>query len=444
MKLLKQYSLVLSIFLSFFLLIGCNDDASSNSPENKKEDTSKSEQRKSESDDDTFQNHTDLLSLDPSSIDESLFNIVDFEDKPSPLHYYTSFAYNGAFILADDDINVFYDYQSGSKFNLSSDVEWLKSRAENDSVIDVFSNGLSYLFEPYYYINLAYKGGKEAIVQVDLTSGNVEHITDVDGPSTLAKKDDTLYITNNNKLFAIDVNSKEIIWEIEDELAQLFGYAELHATENALIYESDYGLIAFSREDGTKLFEEDGVYRDIAIDGNTFYALLDEGDGFSEAFYKIVEFDDLEGKKDTLIETPQVQGPYNVHDINLELLNDIFYIKFESGVLAYDKASQEQLWALSVGDIQDSSETGDDNDYWFSLAYADDKIYTLTEKSNVARETDNFLTIIDATTGEMLGHYSFGSGGALGPFVDKASGNVFVYMNHFEKEEAKAYILTNE
>ncbi|MDO6750044.1 hypothetical protein Q4563_22580, partial [Gilvimarinus sp. 1_MG-2023] len=79
------------------------------------------------------------------------------------------------------------------------------------------------------------------------------------------------------------------------------------------------------------------------VDGSTFYALADEADAFSDSLYKVVEFDDQEGKKETIIEAPEVEEPYEIGEIKLDLVDDLLYITVENGILTYDINSHEQL-----------------------------------------------------------------------------------------------------
>ena len=61
----------------------------------------------------------------------------------------------------------------------------------------------------------------------------------------MVKKDDILYVVNSDRLFALNLNTKEIIWETTGDVELSTGYAELHVTDNSLIYEDQYGLSAF-------------------------------------------------------------------------------------------------------------------------------------------------------------------------------------------------------
>ncbi len=428
--------------MMILIVAGCN-----NTDENEIDNEGNNDSSDETKDDDTEESggpshHIDLLTVEETPFDESLFEVVDFESALAPNDYYYSFASSGALVMGNENHSVFFDYQTGDRLSLETDVEWLEGRAES-SIVNSSSGTWPFLFDHYYYLQ-GYEDGTNKIVQVDLSTGEIEYLVDTDGASDMVKKDGILYFVNSDRLFAFDTNTKETIWETTGDVELSMGYAELHVTDHSLVYEDQYGLTAFDLNDGTKLFEEEGVFRDVAVAGSTFYALVDEADVFADSLYKVVEFDDQEGRKETIIEAPEVEQPYDIGEIKLDLVHDNLYITVENGILTYDMNSHEPLWSVSVGDLMDRSETGDDYNYWFSAGITDNHIYAFTEKSNVAREGDNFLTVIDSQTGEVKDQYAFGNGIGAGPIIDEANGNVIVYLRYFNVEEAQGFVLPIE
>ena len=59
-----------------------------------------------------------------------------------------------------------------------------------------------------------------------------------------------------------------------------------------------------------------------------------------------MEFDDKEGRKDTIIEAPEVERPYEIGEIKLDLVDDNLYITVENGILTYDINTHEPLWLV--------------------------------------------------------------------------------------------------
>ena len=443
----KRFYLPILLLVSILIAAGCNNSNGNEENSGESNETSAEENNAEKTDKEengASGHHTDLLTVEGTPFDESLFEVVDFESDPSPNDYYYQYASSGALAMGGENHSIFFDYRTGERLSLETDVERLKGRAES-SIVNTDSYTWPFLFGNYYYLQ-GNDVGTNKIIQVDLSTGEIEDLADADGPSDMVKKDDILYIISADKLSALDTNTKETIWETTGEVELSTGYAELHATDHALIYEDQYGLTAFDIKDGTKLFEEEGVFRDVAVDGSTFYALADEADAFSDSLYKVVEFDDQEGKKETIIEAPEVEEPYEIGEIKLDLVDDLLYITVENGILTYDINSHEQLWSVSVGDLKDRSETetGDDYNYWFSAGITGNHVYAFTEKSNVANDRDNFLTVIDSKTGEVKNQYSFGKAIGAGPIIDEENGNVMVYLQYFNDEGAQGFILPIE
>lgn len=444
-----RFFYMIFVLILIVILSACSDDSSKdtttetkdNNVEKEKEE-SKEASSEEESDDNDKEkesesqafSHINLLNEEPISVDSANVDVVDIGKGPKPTDYNYFAASHGIFILESNDRNRLMDYETGEGIELISDLD---SHLVDKSVISSDMHSESFLFEDKYYVTLRDTDGDYPLTEVDLMTGEVEKLININPGSQMTKKDDILYVMEGDNLFAVDFDTEDKLWEVavDDDL-----YGSMYATDNAILLASPYGLAAFSIEDGDILYEEDEYYYDIKVDGNTFYALIDDL-STTDKILRIVEFDDLEGKREELIEAPAIDYPYEEYRITIELINDIFYIYFESGIFAFDANNYEHLWTVSVGDnVEDRRDTDDDFNYDFYAAFGKEHIYTVTEKFSSTKEGDNFVSIIDAKTGDVLEHYSIGDGRVAGPFADQEKEQVFVYIHDFYGDDAEARV----
>lgn len=450
MHTMLRKSLFFMITMLFVLVVSaCGDkkEEADAQPEDKDNEARADESDSSKSDEeedggDEGGSVINLIDEESENIESAGFETVEFDSPHSPKGHYESEASNGVLILSTDDSSSFIDYENGSDVTLNTSNEDMESAAKQGKVSsdDVSEN---FLFGDTFYF-IRYSQEDTRIMEVDVNSGDIEEIAETETSSVMDKKDGILYVGTEDTLYAVDVDKKETIWEVDTDIGD-FGYPTLHVMDNTVILEGMDGIAGFSREDGEELFAEDGIYYDGVADGSTFYALLDETDDYSETNLKVIAFDE-EGNQKVLIEAPTIDGPYEEYRVTLDMRDGQFYIHFENGMFAYDAKNYELLWTTAAGNIEDRDDTEDDFNYEFFSAYGDDRIYTLTEKYSAVEEGDNFFSIMDAETGDVKAHYSLGgeTETVLGPYVDEEKGKAFVYLYNHEKDKGKVYILPME
>jgi len=448
----KIFYYVVFVLFFIFILSACsnenNDDTPSESEETSEtesEEASVDESEEEPEEEDTNESdqqtvsHLNLLDEESSPVDACNFALVEFELTTSPTDYYDSDVANEVVIFESNDWNVLIDYETGEGFELESDLE---SHQVDGEAISGDSHTERFLFGDKYYVTL-YNQGDPLLAEVDLNTGAVEPLINIDTESLITKQDDILYILEGDaNLFALDLETKDKLWE-ESIDPEVYGYPSLHVTENAILLKSFYGLYAYSIDDGELLYEEDDNYYAINVDdGETFYALIDKEEGTS-AELAVLEFNDMDGKQGELFEMPTIEMPYEEYRLNVELIDDIFYVHFESGIFAYDANTYDHLWTISVGDnLEDRRDTDDDYDYEFYSTSGQDYIYTVIEKTNTARDRDAFISVIDAKTADVVEHYSLGEGRTSGPFVDPESEKAFMYFRDLDDDpNAEAYFM---
>lgn len=383
------------------------------------------------------------------SIEEGNFEVVTFEDAVHPNDYYYFFASNGTLIFENDDRAIFTDYQTGSRVNINPVDEETQNQADEGNL-----NTWEYsaLYDNTYYFDyfrptdtVVYDHDDIALYEIDVVTNEMIEIADAeDSVITTTKKDDILYIAEAERIYALDVNSGDTLWETEVGISDMWN-PNLYVTDNSLIAMNLEEMTVYSLENGEKLFEETGLYYDLAADGDMFYTLANVSSGVDYEL-QIISYHETDGKQEELTEPIEIDMPYEDQNITIDRKNNFFYVHVENGVLAYDKDSYKLIWATATGEIEKRDATDDDFTYDVRAVYGDNNIYTFTEAlSNTRGEGENFFSILDATTGEVKEHYSLGNGDAVGPFLDEETGKVFVYYyDTFNDDVGMAYILDAE
>lgn len=437
---LRKGMILLITLLLVLIISACGDDDKTQSEDDK--DGSETGEKEDANDTGDEGNTISLIDESPTDIDEADFEEVEMKTVTPSRGFYTSGAYDGKLLFADDELASFSDYETGERLELNTSIENMENKADKGAA-RISNTAPAYLFDDKYYFTRASQG-ENSIMEIDLNSEDIKEITESEESSIMAKDDDVLYVGDDDNMYALDLEDDEIVWETDDGMDGE-GYIDMHVTDNSLIVEGTNGLEGYSLEDGEKLFSEEGIFYDVATDGDTFYALYDDIEDFSETVFQVIAFDDTDGKQDVLLESPTIEGPYEEDRLTLDLRNGQFYIHFENGMFVYDADSYDLLWTASVGDLEDRDETGDDNNYDFYAAYGDEEVYAVTEMFDQGARGEFFFSIMDAATGEVKEHYSLGDIDGSGPYLDEKKENIVLHERQIEEniddETAKVYII---
>jgi len=267
----------------------------------------------------------------------------------------------------------------------------------------------------------------------------MDKVADVGEIYLIEKNDGILYLADEDSIYAIDADTKEVVWEVDTVLSSSW-YPKLHTTDNSLIFTSLEKIISLSMETGEVLYEEDGYFYGGKGDGETFYALMDDEAMMGDYQLQIVAFDESDGRQEALTEPLEIDMPYDEFNVNLGLAGDQVLIQLENGLVAYNADTFDLVWTVSAGEIADRGETGNDSRYEVFSVIGEQYIYALTEVSG--DEDDHLFTVIDVSTGEITEHYSLGEGRAAGPYLDGIKENIVVYF--YSDEQAWSYTLDAE
>lgn len=386
--------------------------------------------------------YTNLEEVEPAAITEGEFEAVEFEDNPSPKMYYHSNASNGLLIMENDDRFSFLDYMEGKKVGFSTSIENFESDAEDG---DFFHSNAMYteIWDDKYYFTASIPVGdnqferEHALLELDLESREIREILPEEGFDALAKKDNILFVGTGERIYAVDLETNEIIWENDTGISSGW-YPQFSLTDNNLVFSSWEILEVYSQETGELIYEDTGFFYDVETDGDMFYGLINAAD-YGDGEVQIVSFHETEGFQEELTESVEVDHVYDEHDVTLDLVNGQLFAKMENGILAYDVATYEHLWTTAYGTMDDR-EPDDDGIHSYTMhnVYTDDYIYAYTDGLGRSADSKHLFSIIDAATGEVLEHYNLGSNAAAGPFLDEATGKVMMYYS--EDQQSTAYM----
>ncbi|GGN57040.1 hypothetical protein [Oceanobacillus indicireducens] len=448
LKKIKILTYPLMLLFILLLLSACGDDdtneAEKSEPDDPdtadvEEDTGNDESNKSVTTGEAA--FTALENLEATAITDGDFEAVMIEEGPSPNNYYHSIASNGLLIMEDNDTSLYMDYLEGTWGGLTTSIESLESDAEKGRITHSNNSYTEILDEKYYFISSLPIGDNEfdrenALLELDMESREIREILPEEGFNTIAKNGDTLFVGTDERIYAIDLETNEILWENDDGISSSW-FPQFSLTDNNIVFSSWEILEVYSQETGELIYEDEGFFYDVATDGDMFYGLMNVSD-YGDGEIQIISFHEEDGRQEELTEAAPIDHVYDENNVTLDLINNRFFVKVENGILAYDASSYDHLWTDAYGTIDDQ-DTNDDFSYYMYSAYSDDYIYIYTEAlGSASTDSKNLFSVLDAATGEVLEHYHLGSDAAAGPFLDEATGKVMIYYN--EGDTSTAYI----
>ena len=430
------------LLLIVFGLAACSDDSDTSDANG--ETTEENEEQEAQNDEASGDSNEEvapanLLDFDTSNFEDADHQTITFNDNYRiPEHPSLTFASNETFILGGNWQNYFYDYLNGKMRNFD-----LNGFGDPMQANDSFA--MSYVFGDYFYtINNEDKDNFDQlhIVEINIKTGEKKVLTPVDSIPLLAKKGNTLFAADGEKIFAFDTNKGEMVWE--HPLDTQISLSEVQATENAIILLWNEGLAVYQQSDGKKQYEAEGYFYKLAVDGEHFYVTEESEEtitDFDKSMLNVYKFNENEADPERLFTASEVQTPSEYGDHKIDIENDTIYIKSTYGISAYDKNNGDSLWYVSVGDglVQELDVSKPSHDD-FDTAYHNGKVYTRTTIWQSGAE-ETLFTVIDGETGEMTENYSFGRGEAYGPVIDGDRALVFHLV---EDENAKMYIIADE
>lgn len=384
-----------------------------------------------------------LEEIEAEPITEGDFDVVEFEDSPSPKTYYLSSASNGLLIMEDDNSFSFLDYFEGKKTGFTTSIENFEKDAADGSFYHENAMLNEILDENYYFTGRipasdSETNRKEALLELDTETREIrEIIPDDEGFQALAKRENVLFVGTSERIYAVDLEKNEILWENDEGIASDW-YPQLSLTENNLVFSSWEILEVYSQETGELIYEDTGFFYDVETDGDMFYGLVNPAD-YGEGEIQIVSFHETDGFQEELTDVVEIDHVYSEFDVTLDLVDDRLYAKMENGILAYDANTYDHLWTAAYGTIEDRETEDGMHTYTMHTVYTDDYIYAYTDGlPNTSADAEHLFSVIDPATGEVLEHYHLGSDAAAGPFLDEGEGTVMMYYN--EDQQSTAYI----
>ena len=447
LKKILTYPLMLLFIL--LLLSACGDDDTNAAEESEPDDPDTAEVEEDTGNDESNESDTTgdaafiaLEDLEATDIADGDFEMVEIEKGPSPKNYYHSNASNGLLIMEDDNTSLYMDYLKGTRGGLTTSIEALESDAEKGDISHSNSIYTEILDEKYYFISSLPVGDNEfdrenALLELDMESREIREILPEEGFSTIAKNEDTLFVGTSERIYAIDLETNEILWENDTGISSSW-YPQFSLTDNNLVFSSWEILEVYSQETGELIYEDEGFFYDVETDGDVFYGLVNASD-YGDGEIQIVSFHETDGMQDELTEVVEIDHVYDEHDVTLDLVNGRLFVKMENGIMAYDANTYELLWTDAYGTIADKETEEDNHTYRMYNVYKDDYIYTYTDGlGSVSTPSKHLFSVIDAATGEVLEHYNLGSDAAAGPFLDEGAGKIMIYYN--EDDTSTAYI----
>src|SRR5699024_8957650 len=295
----------------------------------------------------------------------------------------------------------------------------------------------------YNYYTISDKEDSEdlQIVEIKIGTGKKKVLTSVDDVPILTKKNDNLFVITDEEIFAYDTKQEEEVWE--EELNGDYAIADAKVTDKEIILFGDEGLQVFNQDDGEELYEEEGLFYDVAVDGDQFFVAEESKDtmsDFDKSRIHIQRFEAESGKHKELLTTPELNKPEDDGDLKLDVDGDMLYVKSLLGISGYDKTNPKTQWHVTIGDDLYQEITGDEPLHdAFDTAYLNGKVYVHTS-DEIDEEDKELLTIIDGKTGKMKENYAFGGGTAFGPAIDDDK----VVLFHLpEKGERNMYIISD-
>lgn len=171
--------------------------------------------------------------------------------------------------------------------------------------------------------------------------------------------------------------------------------------------------------------------RDKFVRELTEEALLDDNQ------WHVLKFNENIEEPEELFTTPEMEQRFESEHVELDIDENMIYIKLEYGLLAYDKQELSQKWATAINGEFDTPPI-DEPSYDFETDYYNGDVYTRVQMTEAGEKNETILAIIDGKTGEMKENYTIKDGNTFGPLFDGES--VVVFYNSRESPP-KVYIL---
>src|SRR5699024_10459674 len=132
----------------------------------------------------------------------------------------------------------------------------------------------------YYTISDKEDSDDLQIVEIKIGTGKKKVLTSVDDVPILTKKNDNLFVITDEEIFAYDTKQEEEVWE--EELNRDYAITDAKVTDKEIILFGDEGLQVFNQDDGEELYEEEGLFYDVAVDGDQFFVAEESKDTMSD------------------------------------------------------------------------------------------------------------------------------------------------------------------
>lgn len=419
-------------------LIACSDDSEPAEVEADEEIEEGEQETNTADESNTDTMVANLLEWETTDFDASDNEVYSFDEIGLPEHVFQTAARNGTIVLSGDTDSYYYDYLNGtmSDFELDADGRPIQRNA---------TYGTSYFFDEYHYtINNEDLDNRDQnhLVEVDIATGDKKVLTPIDSVPTLSQSGDFIIWDSDGRIGAFNVKEEEEQWEIEPDVD--LSFANVYATDNAVVLQGDEGLAVYSASDGELMYEYEAetYLHYIGTDGNDFYVTEESEEtmnNLNESIVHVYQFKDGEETPEKLLTTPEVARGDGIDELRLEIEDDTLYLKSKYGISAYDKNDGQALWHTAIGDglVQETDVGGPSHDD-FEVVYNNDVVYVRTTL-NEQGINKNIFTVIDGKTGEMKENYDLSDGNAYGPAID--TNQALVFHTDSEEDNAKVYVI---
>src|SRR5699024_2587130 len=135
-----------------------------------------------------------------------------------------------------------------------------------------------------------------ALLELDMESREIREILPEEGFNTIAKNEDTLFVGTDERIYAIDLETNEILWENDDGISSSW-FPQFSLTDNNIVFSSWEILEVYSQETGELIYEDEGFFYDVATDGDMFYGLMNVSD-YGDGEIQIISFHEEDGRQE--------------------------------------------------------------------------------------------------------------------------------------------------
>src|SRR5699024_11111287 len=129
-------------------------------------------------------------------------------------------------------------------------------------------------------------------------------------------------------------------------------------------------------------YEEEGLFYDVAVDGDQFFVAEESEDtmsDFDKSRIHIQRFEAESGKHKELLTTPELNKPEDDGDLKLDVDGGMLYVKSLLGISGYDKTNPKTQWHVTIGDDLYQEITGVEPLHdAFDTAYLNGKVFVHT------------------------------------------------------------------